>query len=197
LLSLYKVYGPHLGLLWGRRELLAKARSQNHEFLDASAMPYKLEPGGASHELCAAILGIGDYLLAIDEHHGGQPDTSAPRSAFARVFQRFAAHEQRLGERLMKFLSVHPKIRVIGPVGCDAELRVPTFAFTVAGRRASEIPEVLAPRKLGIRWGHFYAPRAIEALGIDPDDGVVRVSMVHYNTVEEVDRLVQALDEVL
>jgi cysteine desulfurase family protein (TIGR01976 family) len=197
LLSLYKVYGPHLGLLWGRRELLANARSQNHEFLDASAMPYKLEPGGVSHELCAAILGIDDYLLAIDEHQEGQLETSAPRRAYARVFQRFAAHEQRLAERFMNFLCLHPKIRVIGPVGCDADLRVPTFAFTVSGRRASEIPAMLEPRKLGIRWGHFYAPRAIEALGIDRDDGVVRVSMVHYNTLEEVDRLVQALDEVL
>jgi selenocysteine lyase/cysteine desulfurase len=74
---------------------------------------------------------------------------------------------------------------------------VPTFAFTLYLRRAGEISSLLAERKLGIRWGHFYAVRAMEALGLAPSEGVVRVSMVHYNTLDEVDRLVRALDEVL
>jgi cysteine desulfurase family protein (TIGR01976 family) len=196
LLSLYKLYGPHLGLLWGRRELLAAARSQNHEFLDPHAMPYKLEPGGASHELCAGIRGIGDYLLAIDEHHHEHP-AAEERHAFARAFELFTAHEVQLGERFSRFLSSHPKVRIIGPASSEADVRVPTFAFTVAGRPAAEIASSLAEHKLAIRWGHFYAPWAIEALGIAPSEGVVRVSMVHYNTLDEVDRLVQALDELL
>jgi cysteine desulfurase family protein (TIGR01976 family) len=201
LLSLYKIYGPHLGLLWGRRELLAAARSQNHDFLDPNAMPYKLEPGGASHELCAGLAGIGDYLLAIDERHAGASaspgDPGAQRSAFARVFERFTRHEEQLAERLLAFLREHPKVRIIGPAGSDANVRVPTFAFTVAGRRPVDIATQLAERKLAIRWGHFYAVRAIEALGLAPADGVVRISMVHYNTLDEIDRLVRALDEVL
>lgn len=195
LLSLYKVYGPHLGLLWGKPELLAAARSQNHEFL-AGAMPYKLEPGGASHELCAGVPGIGEYLRAIDDHHHGRAAVE-DRTAFARVFELFTAHEQQLAERLLAFLRGHPKVRIIGPETSDADVRVPTIAFTVAGRRASEIPALLDARKLAIRWGHFYAVRAIEALGLTQGEGVVRVSMVHYNTLAEVDRLVQALDEVL
>lgn len=196
LLSLYKVYGPHLGLLWGRSELLAAARSQNHDFL-AAAMPYKLEPGGVSHELCAGVPGIGEYLLAIDEHHHAASKKLDDRAAFARVFELFTAHEQQLAERLLAFLRGHPKVRIIGPATSDANVRVPTIAFTVPGRRASEIPAVLDARKLAIRWGHFYAVRAIEALGLTQGEGVVRVSMVHYNTLAEVDRLVQALDEVL
>jgi selenocysteine lyase/cysteine desulfurase len=198
LLSLYKVYGPHLAVLWGRGELLAAARSQNHDFLDG-AMPYKLEPGSASHELCAGVPGIGEYLLAIDEHHGAAAPgkTDDIRAAFARVFELFTAHEQQLAERLLAFLRGHPKVRIIGPESSDANVRVPTIAFIVAGRRASEIPALLAARKLAIRSGHFYAVRAIEALGLERGDGVVRVSMVHYNTLAEVDRLVQALDEVL
>jgi cysteine desulfurase family protein (TIGR01976 family) len=195
LLSLYKVYGPHLGLLWGKAELLEAARSQNHHFL-ADAMPYKLEPGGASHELCAGVPGIGEYLLAIDEHHHGRAAVE-DRAAFARVFELFAAHEQQLAERLLAFLRGHPKVRIIGPATSDADVRVPTIAFTVEGRRASEIPALLDARKLAIRWGHFYAVQAIEALGLTQGEGVVRVSMAHYNTLAEVDRLVQALDEVL
>jgi cysteine desulfurase family protein (TIGR01976 family) len=196
LLSLYKVYGPHLGLLWGRKELLAAARSQNHEFLDG-AMPYKLEPGSASHELCAGVPGIGEYLLAIDEHHHGRTAAADDRNAYARAFELFTAHEQQLAERLLAFLRGHPKIRIIGPQTSDADIRVPTIAFSVAGRRASEIPALLDERKLAIRSGHFYAVRAIEALGLTQGEGVVRVSMVHYNTLAEVDRLVQTLDEVL
>lgn len=200
LLSLYKVYGPHLALLWGRSELLAAARSQNHDFLDG-AMPYKLEPGGASHELCAGVPGIGEYLLAIDAHHQHERPANSgaleDRAAFARVFELFTAHEQQLAERLLAFLRGHPKVRIIGPASSDANVRVPTIAFCVAGRRASEIPALLDARKLAIRWGHFYAVRAIDALGLAQGEGVVRVSMVHYNTLAEVDRLVQALDEVL
>jgi cysteine desulfurase family protein (TIGR01976 family) len=196
LLSLYKVYGPHLGLLWGRAELLAAARSQNHDFLDG-AMPYKLEPGGASHELCAGVPGIGEYLQVIDDHHHRAAVSGEDRAAFARVFELFTAHEQQLAERILGFLRGHPNVRIIGPSTSDADVRVPTIAFTVRGRRASEIPALLDARKLAIRWGHFYAVRAIEALGLSRGEGVVRVSMVHYNTLAEVDRLVQALDEVL
>lgn len=196
LLSLYKVYGPHLGLLWGRRELLEAARGQNHYFIDEQQVPYKFEPGNANHELCAGLAGIGDYLGVVDAHHHERP-ADGSREAFARSFELFAAHEATLAERLLRFLREHPKVRIIGPRTSDPATRVPTIAFVVEGRRASEIPPLLEPRKLAIRWGDFYARRGIEALGLSKADGVVRVSMVHYNTLDEVDRLVRALDEVL
>jgi cysteine desulfurase family protein (TIGR01976 family) len=196
LLSLYKVYGPHLGLLWGRRELLEAARGQNHYFVGEQQVPYKLEPGNANHELCAGLVGIGDYLSVVDHHHHEGPAES-DRQGFARSFELFAAHEAQLAERLLSFLRDHPKVRIIGPRSSDPTTRVPTIAFVVKGRKASEIPPLLDPRKLAIRWGDFYARRGIEALGLAEADGVVRVSMVHYNTLHEVDRLVRALEEVL
>lgn len=196
LLSLYKVYGPHLGLLWGRRELLAAARSQNHYFIANDALPYKFEPGGVSHELCAGLPGIADYLRDIDAHHHAEAPRDL-RHAMARAFELFAAHEQVLAERLLAFLREHPKVRIIGPRSSDASLRVPTIAFVIEGRKSSEIPAALDERKLAIRWGHFYALRAIEALGLAEREGIIRVSMVHYNTLDEVDRLVEALEEVL
>jgi cysteine desulfurase family protein (TIGR01976 family) len=196
LVSLYKVYGPHLGLLWGRRELLEAARGQNHFFIGEDELPYKLEPGNANHELCAGVPGISDYLWAIDGHHHDRPPPG-DREAFARAFALFAGHEAQLAERLLGFLREHPKVRILGPERSDPSVRVPTVAFTVEGRKASEIPPLLDERKLAIRWGHFYAPRAIEALGLSEGEGVVRVSMVHYNTLTEVERLVRALDEVL
>ena len=197
LLSLYKVYGPHQGLLWGRRELLEAARGQYHYFISEDRVPYKFEPGNANHELCAGIPGIGDYLRAVDAHHHPGHPASDNREAFGRAFELFAAHEAALAERLLGFLRGHPKVRVIGPSSSDASARVPTVAFVVEGRQASEIPPLLDAHKLATRSGDFYARRAIEALGLAEGEGLVRVSMVHYNTLAEVDRLVRALDEIL
>ena len=196
LLSLYKVYGPHLGLLWGKRELLERAHGQNHHFIPETQLPYKLQPGGPNHELSAGVLGISDYLGALDSHHHTRPSAS-DREAFKRVFDMIEVQESALAERLLVFLRQHPKVRIIGPETSDADVRVPTIAFTVEGRKASEIPPLLDERKIAIRWGHFYACDAIEALGLAEAEGVVRVSMVHYNTLDEVDRLVAALDEIL
>lgn len=196
LLSLYKVYGPHLAVLFGRGELLARARGQNHFFIGEDELPYKLEPGNANHELCAGIPGILDYFAALDDHHHAQPAASM-RAKLQRTFERIAAHEATLAERLLDFLRTRRGVRVIGPQTSDPAVRVPTIGFCVDGRKASEIPPLLDARQLAIRWGHFYAVRAIAALGLAERDGIIRVSMVHYNTVAEVDRLIAALDEVL
>ena len=99
--------------------------------------------------------------------------------------------------RLLAFLRARPEVRIIGPSTSDPSQRVATVAFTVAGRKASEIPPLLDARQIAIRWGHFYAVRAIDALGLAAADGVVRVSMVHYNTFAEVDRLIAALDQAI
>lgn len=196
LLSLYKVYGPHLGLLWGRAELLRAARGQYHSFIPEDAVPYKFEPGNPNHELCAGIPGILDYLRAVDHHHFDRP-AQAERAGLARVFDLFAAHEAKLAARLLEFLTAHPKLRVIGPRDSDSARRVPTICFTVEGRKAGELPPLLDPHKLAVRYGHFYAPEAIERLGLSEREGVVRVSMVHYNTLAEVDRLIATLERAL
>ena len=196
MLSLYKVYGPHQALLWGRRELLLAAKGQNHSFIPESELPYKLEPGNVNHELAAGIPGILDYLRSVDARHHEGPQAD-DRSALARCFSRIAAHESALIEPLLAFLADHPKVRLIGPRSSDPSLRVPTVAFTVEGRPSREIPEALEEHHLAIRWGHFYAPRAIRALGLNEADGIIRVSAVHYNTAEEISRLIAALEQVL
>ena len=129
------------------------------------------------------------------EHHEIRAATR--RECWAGVFERFAAHEATLAERLLAFLRDHPRVRVLGPSTSDPALRVPTIAFTVEGLHASAVPPGLDEEHIAIRWGHFYAKRAIDALGLAETGGVVRVSMVHYNTIAEVDRLVQALDRLL
>ena len=90
-----------------------------------------------------------------------------------------------------------PGVRIIGERTSDAALRVPTISFTVEGHSSREIVSAIDRHGLGIRHGDFYARRLSEHLGLDPADGVVRVSMVHYNTIAEVDKLVSHLEPLL
>jgi cysteine desulfurase family protein (TIGR01976 family) len=188
-LSLYKVYGPHLGLLWVSPSLLPRLENQNH-FFHAGSGTTALMPGSASHELVAAIPGVTAYLRSLDAHHGGA-------GTLESAFEHIARHEEALARRLLSFLRGHPRVRLIGRADASAAHRVPTITFTVEGTKSAAIPSALDERGIGIRFGHFYAPHTVEAFGLEPDDGVVRVSMVHYNTRAEVDRLVAALDEAL
>ena len=195
LVSLYKVYGPHIGLLYAKREHLAGVANQNHFFLGAGEPAYKLEPGYVNHELTAALPGILAYLDAIDQHHHDDHVDIAAR--IARVFALFAAHEERLVTPLLDYLDAKPGIRLLGPASPAAHLRAPTVSFTVEGRNAGDIPPLLEQSHIAVRAGDFYARRAIDALGLGERGGVVRVSMVHYNTQAEVEGLIAALDEVL
>ncbi len=194
--SLYKIFGPHVGVLYGRREALLGGRSVNHFFIDESEVPYKYEPGGVVHEVAAGVAGISDYLDAVDGHHGGsQEDPVALRTE--RAFGLFAAAEAALVEPLLDFLDAHAKVHIIGSASADPATRVPTVAFTVEGRDASEIPAALDRDQVAIRFGHFYAHRAVEALGLHDRNGVIRASLLHYNTKEEVARLIKALERTI
>lgn len=193
--SLYKVYGPHLSAIYGRESLLLAARGQNHDFIPESQLPYKFQPGNVTHELAAGLPGILDYLDAIAAHHDIQHFDA--RTRHATVFRLFTAHEATLAARMLEGLLQHDAITVIGPTDPDPRVRVPTLAFTVKGRHASEIPPLFDPHGIALRWGHFYAPGAIDALGLAETGGVVRASLVHYNTVDEVDRFVGLLSELL
>ena len=113
------------------------------------------------------------------------------------VFGLFVEHEARLAERLLDFLSSRGDIRVIGYGGVNEGDRASTISFVSENRPSREIAAALGQRRIGCSSGHFYAKRCVEALGIDPADGVVRVSMVHYNTLDEVDRLIAALEPLL
>lgn len=195
-LSLYKLYGPHLGLLYGKRERLLEARGQNHFFVGEDAIPLKLNPGGPNHELTAALCGTTEYFEALYAHHFADGANDAHARARA-VFGLVRAHEERLAAPFVEFLVAKPKVRLIGRATAMGAERAPTFSFVVEGRRSGDIPPLVEPRRVAIRSGNFYAWRLMQGLGIDPGDGVVRVSMVHYNSAEEVERLIEALDAVL
>jgi len=196
LCSLYKLYGPHVAMLYGKREHLLRAQPQNHYFIGDENLPLKLNPGGPNHEFWASLSGIAAYFDDLHAHHFPGSNTDL-HGRFAACFGLVAAHEGRLAARFMDFLAARADIRVIGRATGDPARRVPTFSFVVEGRDAGEIAAEAGKRGVGIGAGDFYAARVIDALGLRERGGVVRVSMVHYNTEAEVDRVIRVLDEIL
>ncbi len=196
LVSLYKVFGPHSAALYARRERLLELASQNHFFIGDDAIPYKLTPGNVNHELVASLPGIVEYLDALHERHW--PAVAGSLAArLDRTFDLMARHEEALARPLLEWLGTRPGVRVLGPPTADPDRRTCIVSFVVEGRRSDEIVRVTDAKGVAIRWGDFYARRAIEALSLGHAGGVVRVSMVHYNTPAEVKRLIEALDVAL
>ena len=192
--SFYKVFGPHYAVLWGRRDLLLSLPSLNHYFIGAEVIPYKLQPGNVNYELSYGCMGINEYLIDVGSSLG---NTGSARQKMQAAFDAFEQHEDALAERLLTYLRGKPAVRIIGLPTATAGARVPTVSFMVAGQHSETIVRHLDRFGIGIRFGDFYARRLIESLGLQPQGGVVRVSMAHYNTAEEIDRLVRHLDEVI
>ena len=190
--SSYKVYGPHMAALYGRKDAVSELTGPNHFFIPRDDIPYKFEPGGVSHEGCAGLLGLGDYLRVLL----GLPETAElGRGEIAEAFSVMAALEQPLQERLIEYLSANPAVRIIGPLAADSS-RVGTISFVHDSLSSSEITAVVDKSGIAIRHGHMYAYDLCQALGMDSDEGVVRVSFVHYNTLDEVERLIGVLDGI-
>lgn len=188
--SLYKVYGPHCALLYGRREHLDRLPNLNHSFYRREDVPGKLEPGAFPYELLYGAGAVPAYLEALGQHQLQGHDGG---TAVNVAYEAIQAHEERLSSLLLDYLDAREGARVCGNPRVSAE-RLPTVSFEVDGRASSDIPPVGDAAGIGFRWGHFYAPRLVEALGLTERDGVVRVSLVHYNTEAEVRRLLAVLD---
>ncbi|MCA8980695.1 MAG: aminotransferase class V-fold PLP-dependent enzyme, partial [Planctomycetes bacterium] len=131
-LSLYKTFGPHLGLLFGRAEVLRRARGQNHFFIGEDEVPYKLEPGNVPYELCASLVGIVDYFEALDLRHGG-PASATARERVVAAYRLIADAEEQLVDPLLRFLRDDSRVHLLGPP--EGGARVPTVAFHLADGR--------------------------------------------------------------
>ncbi len=193
--SYYKVYGPHHALLYGKRDLLLELPGFNHDFIGPEQVPYKFQPGGANYELSYSTLGLKDYFVNLCLHHQAPGD--ALRHHLVHSFDRITNHEAQLSQRLLEFLTTRSDVKIIGPRTADPQVRVPTIAFTIEGVPSATVPPQADAQRIGIRYGDFYAKRLITRLGLVAQGGVIRVSIVHYNTLEECDRLITILDRLL
>lgn len=192
--SLYKTYGPHGALMYGKYDLLAELDGLYHYFYGKEKVPGKLEPGNPSYEVAYSTVGIVDYLEALGRRHGG---TGNRRSAIAAAFAAITRQEDNLTERLLSWLNGRNDARIIGGTMNADSTRVPTIAFKFDGVDSGKVARAMDDHGIAIRFGDFHSRRLVEDLGEQSDSGVLRVSMVHYNTVEEVDRLTEALSVIL
>lgn len=192
--SLYKVFGPHFAVLFGKYELLADLDNLYHYFYGKDKIPAKLEPGNASYELAYSSTGIVDYLSELGARAGS---SASVRENVERAFDLITRHENRLAERLLAYLRNRDDCRVIGREKGDDPGRVPTISIAFDGRDPGEICRLVDAYKIAIRFGDFHARRLIEYLDLARGKGVVRVSMTHYNTLDEVDALVAAFEQIL
>ncbi len=192
--SLYKTYGPHYALMYGRYDLLLELDTLYHYFYGKDKVPGKLEPGNPNYELAYATCGVVDYLVALGEKAG---ETGSVREKIEAAFAAITVQENALVERLLRYLRSHNDCEIVGqPVNRDG-LRVPTVSFRFDGRDAAELCKAMDAEKIAMRFGDFHSRRLAEYLGLTDQGGMLRVSMVHYNTIEEVDRFTAALDRIL
>jgi cysteine desulfurase family protein (TIGR01976 family) len=192
--SLYKTYGPHLGLLYGKKAILDKLPNQNHEFLEGD-VPYTLNPGGPNHEELSCLIGVYEYFNNLFEHHFPGEDGSV-RDKIEKINELIAKHEQEIANPLLEYISSRDDIKLIGKNKIENKNRAPTIAFTMDNKSSKELSSDLVKHGIATRNDNFYAWRCLKALGIDVDDGVVRTSMVHYNTHEDVNNLIEALKKI-
>lgn len=188
LFSAYKVYGPHQGIMAVRPSLAAELPNQGHFFNDA--LPRKrLTPAGPDHAQIAASAGIVDYLETIATIAGDKAEGTSP---FRKAHNAMRAQEIALLAPLLDYLRGRSKLRLIGPDNPD--VRAPTVSLALP-EQGIVVAERLARHGIMCAGGHFYAWRLMEALGINPGHGVLRLSFTHYTSEEDVQRLIKALDE--
>lgn len=190
LFSLYKTYGPHQGLMAIRRPLMERLANEGHYF-NASEPSKRLVPAGPDHAQVAAARGIAEYFDDLDRHHGAADSTRSPQ----RVRDLLRAAETPLLSVLLGYLQGRKGLRVLGPTNADE--RAATVAFVPDSINPAELVRRLAERGFMAGNGHFYAARLLQAMGVDPTRGAVRLSFVHYNSAQEMVRLIDALDAAL
>jgi cysteine desulfurase family protein (TIGR01976 family) len=194
--SPYKFFAPHLGMLYGRTDLLERLHAYRVRPAGA-APPGKWETGTQNHEGLAGLLGTFEYLERLGAAYGAAADRSDRRGRLRAGMSAIHEHERGLTLGTLERLAAVPKLTVHGLTdpGRVAE-RVPTFSFTLDGHAPRSIAEHLASRAINTWDGDFYAWELVRALGLHDAGGLLRIGLVHYNTLEEVDRLVGALSEL-
>ena len=136
----------------------------------------------------------GKLYIIVHAEKNGYDGENNRGDKFKYIYSMIAKHEEELSKKVLDYLNQRNDIKIIGPVESSSDVRVPTISFVQKNRDSREITLKTDEHKVAIRWGHFYAYSLIQDLGLAKQNGVVRISMVHYNTIEEADRLIEALE---
>ncbi len=191
LFSSYKTYGPHQGIMAMTRDLAQKLPNQGHHF-NATDITKRFTPAGPDHAQIAACAGIVDYFEALHDHHFDE-NVALPEKGKA-VHDLLRACEEDLMQPLLDYITSKTSLRLLGPE--KAQERTPTFAVKTQNSPRT-IAERLAERHIAVGADNFYGVRPLEAMGLDADEGVLRMSFVHYTSKSEILRLINALDDII
>jgi cysteine desulfurase family protein (TIGR01976 family) len=181
----YKIFAPHMGFLWGRQELLEKLPTFREDFIPDEP-PAKVEAGTFVYENVAGMDAAIGYLASLGKSLGDRGSTSSRRANLVRAMTAIRQYEEMLSLELLRVLSeagaavygVREKERI--------RERVPTVCFNLPNVTPAKVSEELSRAGIGVRDGHMYSPRLMKRLGLSQESGAVRVSLVHYNTTEEI-----------
>lgn len=191
LFSAYKTYGPHQGIMVIGAEFGAELPAQGHYF-NAGSLYKRFTPAGPDHAQIAACAGMADYIDVLHDHHFGAEPDAVTRNA--RVHGLMRAAEVAAVAPLLDYLAARNDLRLIGPRA--PQDRAPTVAIAL-DRPAEPVSEALGRDGIACWAGDFYAVRPLTAMGVDLGKGVLRMSLVHYTSPDEVARLIAALDRAL
>jgi cysteine desulfurase family protein (TIGR01976 family) len=194
----YKLFSPHMGFLWGRRELLQRLPTFREDFIPDEP-PGKIEAGTFVYENVAGMDAAVRYLETLGRSMTGNDETQKPKSrraALQRAFAKIRSYEESLSLEMLRVLN--DCCAMVYGVGNKERIheRVPTLCFNLPNISPARVNEELARRNFGVRDGHMYSPRLMRRLGLAQESGAVRASLVHYNTIEEVRRFGRALAEI-
>ena len=189
LFSAYKTYGPHQGIMTITAKFGAELPAQGHWF-NAGTLYKRFTPSGPDHAQIAACAGMADYIDALYVQHFGA-GVATPLARNAAVHDLMRAQEIEVTAPLLDYLAARNDLRLIGPR--RAENRAPTVAVALHGA-AEPVAARLAKHGINCWGGDFYAVRPLQAMGVDLDLGVLRMSLVHYTSADDVSRLIKALD---
>lgn len=189
----YKIFSPHMGFLWGRRETLNSLPTFREDFVPDTT-PAKLEVGTYVYENVAGMNAAVRYLEDLGRRLN--PTTTSQRAAIVSCTKAIRAYETQLSFAMLDALA-KANATVYGITDRDQfEHRTPTLCFNLPGIAPARVTEELAKHDISVRDGHMYSPRLMKRLGLTQESGAVRASLVHYNTLEEVEKFSAALANI-
>ena len=189
--SSYKFFGPHQGILYGKREQLQRLRPYKLRVC-SEKLPDRWETGTQNHECMAGVTAAIDYIAEVGRHHSSEVHTR--REAIVAAYEVFQQHERELTAQLISGLLAIPGLTFYGitdPAKFDR--RTPTVAIRMEGYTPRELAERLGDRGIFTWDGNYYAINLAERLGVQQSGGMLRIGLAHYNTAEEVERLLAEL----
>ncbi len=192
----YKIFAPHMGFLWGKRELLEALPTFREDFIP-DEVPTKIEVGTFVYENVAGMDAALSYLEELGRSLLHNSPTASLRDRLVAAMAAIRAYEATLSAETLRALAELNAVTVYGiKEKSQLDRRVPTICFNLKGIPAPRVAVHCAENGIGVRDGNMYSPRLLRRMGIPPETGAVRASLVHYNTAEEIGKFVDVLRQI-